>query len=181
MIATEVTTTFLAPFKLIFYLSIFISFPFLLFQLWKFISPGLHNRERKLAIPLFLSSNILFYLGVLIAYKFVLPVILDFFIGFSPKSVLPMTDINSYLSFCLQLFLVFGCVFEIPVLVIILILMNIISVEYLKQKRKHIIVGCFFISMFITPPDILSMAVLAIIMWVLFEIGLYISIIFKKI
>src|SRR5690606_13789539 len=82
MIATEVTTTFLAPFKLIFYLSIFISFPFLLFQLWKFISPGLHNRERKLAIPLFLSSNILFYLGVLIAYKFVLPVILDFFIGF---------------------------------------------------------------------------------------------------
>lgn len=173
MIATEITTIFLAPFKLVFYFSIFISIPFILFQIWRFISPGLKDKEIKLAIPLFIGSNILFYMGVFISYKFILPIILNFFIGFSPQSVIPMTDINSYLSFCLQLFLVFGLAFEIPIIVIFLILLKIISVDYLKSKRRHIIVGFFFISMFITPPDIFSMSALALMMYILFEIGLY--------
>lgn len=172
MIAIDVTATFIAPFKLNFFVAIMIAMPFILHQLWQFIAPALYNKEKRIAIPLLLSSIMLFYLGVAFAYFITLPAVLAFFIHSSPDSVIPMTDINSYLGFCLKLFIVFGMTFEIPVAVLLLILAGIVSVDSLAQKRRYIITGCFFIAMFVTPPDALSMMMLAVSMWLLFEIGL---------
>ena len=168
MIATDVTATFMAPFKLNFFVALMLSMPFIIYQLWAFIKPALYEKEKSLAVPLLLGSIFMFYTGIAFAYFIALPSILHFFISVSPDSVAPMTDINSYLSFCLKLFLVFGMTFEIPILTLILILIGIVSTEQLVAKRKFIIVGCFFIAMFVTPPDALSMIMLAIPMWLLF-------------
>lgn len=173
MIATDVTATFMAPFKLNFFVALMIAMPYILYQSWQFVAPGLYSREKRLAIPLLLSSILLFYVGIAFAYFITLPAVLTFFIHASPETVAPMTDINSYLSFCLKLFLVFGLTFEVPVATLLLILAGIVSVDTLVAKRRYIIVGCFFVSMFITPPDALSMAMLAIPMWLLFEVGLF--------
>jgi len=172
MIATDVTATFMAPFKLNLFAALVIAMPFIIFQFWSFIKPALYKRERNLAMPLLFGSIFLFYLGVAFAYFITLPAILHFFISVSPESVSPMTDINSYLNFCLKLFLVFGSTFEIPVITLVLILIGIVTTESLVKKRRFIIVGCFFVSMFITPPDALSMIMLALPMWLLFELGL---------
>ena len=172
MIATDVTATFMAPFKLNFFIAVLIAMPYILYQIWLFVAPALYKQEKRIAIPLLMSSILLFYVGIAFAYFVTLPAILTFFIHAAPESVAPMTDINSYLSFCLKLFLVFGVTFEVPVATLLLILAGIVTVESLVAKRRYIIVGCFFVSMFITPPDALSMAMLAIPMWVLFEIGL---------
>jgi sec-independent protein translocase protein TatC len=173
MIATDVTATFMAPFKLNLFVSFMLVMPYIIYQIWSFIKPALYAKERHLAIPLLLSSIILFYLGVAFAYFITLPAILHFFISVSPETVAPMTDINSYLSFCLKLFLVFGFTFEIPIITLLLILIGVVSTQSLAEKRRFIIVGCFFIAMFITPPDALSMIMLAIPMWLLFELGLF--------
>jgi sec-independent protein translocase protein TatC len=149
-----------------------IAMPFILHQIWQFIAPALYKQEKRIAIPLLASSILLFYIGVAFAYFITLPAILTFFIHAAPDSVAPMTDINSYLSFCLKIFLMFGVTFEVPVAVLLLILAGIVSVDSLTSKRRYIIVGCFFVSMFITPPDALSMTMLAVPMWLLFEIGL---------
>ncbi|HJF28235.1 twin-arginine translocase subunit TatC [Acinetobacter bohemicus] len=172
MIATDVTATFMAPFKLNFFLALMITMPFILYQLWSFIKPALYAKEKSLALPLLLGSIILFYLGISFAYFVALPSILHFFISVAPETVAPMTDINSYLNFCLKLFLVFGLTFEIPIITLVLILIGVVSTEQLVEKRKFIIVGCFFVAMFVTPPDALSMIMLAIPMWLLFETGL---------
>lgn len=173
MIATDVTATFMAPFKLNFFIALMIAMPYILHQIWNFVAPGLYHQEKRIAIPLLLSSIVLFYVGMAFAYFITLPAVLTFFIHAAPETVAPMTDINSYLSFCLKLFFVFGITFEIPVAILLLILAKIVSVDTLVSKRRYIIVGCFFVSMFITPPDALSMIFLAIPMWMLFEIGLF--------
>lgn len=173
MIATDVTATFMAPFKLNFFIALMIAMPYILYQIWSFVTPGLYHQEKRIAIPLLLSSIVLFYVGIAFAYFITLPAVLTFFIHAAPDTVAPMTDINSYLSFCLKLFFVFGITFEIPVAVLLLILANVVSVETLVSKRRYIIVGCFFVSMFITPPDALSMIFLAVPMWLLFELGLF--------
>ncbi len=175
MIATDVTATFMAPFKLNFYIAIMLAMPFIIYQIWSFIKPGLYEKEKLLSFPLLVGSIVLFYLGIAFAYFLVLPSILHFFISVSPETVAPMTDINSYLTFCLKLFLVFGLTFEIPIITLLLILIGIVSTQSLIEKRRFIIVGCFFIAMFVTPPDAISMIMLAIPMWLLFEIGLLVG------
>lgn len=180
MIATDVTATFMAPFKLNFFVAVMIAMPYILHQIWQFVAPALYKQEKRIAVPLLLSSILLFYVGVAFAYFVTLPAVLTFFIHAAPESVAPMTDINSYLSFCLKLFLVFGITFEVPVATLLLILAGIVSVDSLIAKRRYIIVGCFFVSMFITPPDALSMAMLAIPMWLLFEVGLFFGKILEK-
>ena len=172
MIATDVTATFMAPFKLNFFVALMIAMPFILYQLWTFIKPALYAKEKSLALPLLIGSIVLFYTGISFAYFVALPSILHFFISVSPETVAPMTDINSYLSFCLKLFLVFGFTFEIPIITLVLILMGAVSTQTLVEKRRFIIVGCFFVAMFVTPPDALSMIMLAVPMWLLFELGL---------
>ena len=172
MIATDVTATFMAPFKLNLFVAFMLAMPYIIYQVWSFVKPALYAKERYLAIPLLLGSIVLFYLGIAFAYFITLPAILKFFIHVSPESVAPMTDINSYLGFCLKLFLVFGFTFEIPIITLVLILIGVVSTQSLAEKRRFIMVGCFFISMFITPPDALSMIMLAIPMWLLFELGL---------
>lgn len=172
MIATDVTSTFMAPIRLTLFVSVFIAMPYVLHQVWQFVAPGLYKNEKKIAIPMLASSVLLFYAGVAFAYFIALPGVLKFFILFSPDTVTPMTDINSYLSFALKLFMVFGLTFEIPIATLLLILAGIVSVESLVDKRRYIIVGCFAVAAIITPPDGLSMLMLAIPMWLLFEVGL---------
>lgn len=173
MIATDVTATFMAPFKLNFFVALMIAMPFILYQLWSFLKPALYEKEKNLAMPLLIGSIVLFYTGISFAYFVALPSILHFFISVAPETVAPMTDINSYLSFCLKLFLVFGFTFEIPIITLVFILIGVVSTQTLVEKRRFIIVGCFFVSMFVTPPDALSMIMLAIPMWMLFELGLF--------
>lgn len=175
MIATDITATFTAPFKLTLFIAFLICLPFLLWRIWRFIVPALYLQEKKLILLLSCSSVILFYFGIIFCRYIVLPSVLFFFIHIAPDAVLPMTDISSYLSFCLKLFFTFGLCFEIPVLITVLLLSGTVTVEQLVEKRKFIIVGCFFVSMFITPPDLLSMLLLAVPMWGLFELGLVIG------
>ena len=173
MVATDITSSFVTPFKLTFFVAFFMAIPYVLYQIWGFIAPALYKHEKKLAIPLLISSVILFYLGISFAYFVTLGPVLKFFVSVAPEHVSYMTDINAYLDFCLKFFLVFGFTFEIPVFVLILIMAGIISTESLAEKRRYIIVICFAIAMFVTPPDALSMSVLAILMWMLFEVGLF--------
>lgn len=173
MIATDVTATFMVPFKLNFFIALMIAMPFIIYQLWTFVKPALYEKEKSLALPLLVGSISLFYAGIAFAYFVALPSILHFFMSVSPETVAPMTDINSYLAFCLKLFLVFGLTFEIPIITLLLILIGVVSTQQLVEKRRFIIVGCFFIAMFVTPPDAISMVMLAIPMWLLFEAGLF--------
>jgi len=173
MIATDVTATFMAPFKLNFFIALMIAMPFIIYQRWTFVKPALYEKEKSLALPLLVGGISLFYAGIAFAYFVALPSILHFFMSVSPETVAPMTDINSYLAFCLKLFLVFGLTFEIPIITLLLILIGVVSTQQLVEKRRFIIVGCFFISMFVTPPDAISMVMLAIPMWLLFEAGLF--------
>lgn len=172
MIATDVTGAFMAPFKLTFFISLFLGVPYILHQIWGFIAPALYQHERRIAIPLLISSIILFYTGVSFAHFVTLPAILGFFTKVGPEAVAMMPDINTYLDFVLKLYLVFGFTFEIPVAVFLVIWSGIVSSDSLIDKRRYVIVFCFFIAMFLTPPDALSMAMLAIPMWLLFEAGL---------
>ncbi|WP_180043706.1 twin-arginine translocase subunit TatC [Acinetobacter sp. YH16039] len=180
MIATDVTATFMAPFKLNFFVALLLAMPYILYQLWAFVKPALYEKEKNLALPLLIGSICLFYIGISFAYFVALPSILHFFISVSPETVAPMTDINSYLAFCLKLFLVFGFTFEIPVITLLLILIGLVNTEQLVEKRRFIVVGCFFVAMFVTPPDALSMIMLAVPMWLLFEIGLWLGKLLEK-
>lgn len=172
IIATEVTSGFLAPIKLTFVVAIFATVPFILVQLWGFIAPGLYKHEKRIAVPILVSAVCLFYLGVAFAYFLVLVPALKFLVLFSPDNVLPMTDISHYLDFVIRLFLVFGLMFEIPVATLLLVLLRVVSVEKLTNARRYVIVACFFVAALISPPDGYSMVLLAVPMCVLFEIGL---------
>ncbi len=175
MIATEVASPFLAPFKLTIVLSLFLAIPFILHQIWAFISPGLYRHEKRIAIPLLVASILLFYLGVSFAYFVVFPLIFSFFTTVGPESVTVMTDINRYLDFILKLFFAFGLAFEIPVATVLLVWSGVTTVENLTKKRPYVVVGCFVIAMLLTPPDVISQSLLAIPMWLLFEFGILFS------
>jgi sec-independent protein translocase protein TatC len=172
MIATQVASPFLAPFKLALYLSIYCGAPMMLYQMWGFIAPGLYQNEKRLAGPLVASSVILFYAGMAFAYFVVFPLIFKFFTTVVPTGVTVMTDIDAYLSFVLKLFLAFGLAFEIPVVTMVLIKAGITTVKSLKAKRPYVFIGCFVIGMLVTPPDVISQTLLAVPMWLLFEVGL---------
>ncbi|MBM6552250.1 twin-arginine translocase subunit TatC [Marinomonas ostreistagni] len=172
LIATEVASPFLAPLKLTFALAFLIAVPYILFQVWSFIAPALYKEEKKVAIPLLISSVILFYCGVAFAYYVVLPLIFGFFTSVGPGEVTVMTDINHYLNFVLKLFFAFGVTFEIPVATYLLVKAGVTTVANLSKKRPYVFLGCFVVGMLITPPDIFSQTLLAIPMWLLFEVGL---------
>ena len=173
MIATEVASPFLTPFKLTLVAAIFIAIPYVLYQIWNFIAPGMYRHEKRLAIPLLVSSVLLFYAGATFAYYVVFPLIFGFFTSVGPDDIAIMTDINSYLNFVLKLFFAFGIAFEIPIAAVILIWAGITTPEDLVKKRPYIIVGCFVFGMLLTPPDVISQALLAVPMWILFEIGVF--------
>ena len=172
MIATQVASPFLAPFKLALYLSVYCGAPMILYQLWGFIAPGLYANEKKIAGPLLISSIFLFYAGIAFAYFVVFPLVFGFFTTVGPTGVTVMTDIDAYLSFVLKLFLAFGLAFEIPVATMLLIKAGIASPESLKEKRPYVFIGCFVVGMLVTPPDMISQTLLAVPMWLLFEAGL---------
>ena len=173
MIATEVASPFLTPFKLALIAAIFLAVPYLLYQGWAFIAPGLYEREQKLAIPLMVSSTILFYSGIAFAYYVVFPLVFGFFIGVAPEGVAVMTDISKYLDFVLKLFIAFGIAFEVPIATILLCWTGMTTPAKLAEKRAYVIVGAFVIGMLMTPPDIISQTLLALPMWLLFESGLF--------
>ena len=180
IIATQVASGFLAPIKLAFFMALFICVPFIIAQIWGFVAPALYKHEKRAVVPLLLSAIVLFYVGVAFAYFVVLVPALKFLVLFAPDNVLPMTDIESYLDFVIKLFLVFGLMFEIPVATMLLVLMRIVTPKQLATKRRYIIVGCFFVSAIITPPDGASMLMLAIPMCILFELGLMAASMFIK-
>ena len=173
MIATEVASPFLTPFKLTLVAAIFLAIPYVLYQIWSFIAPGMYKHEKRLAVPLLASSILLFYAGAAFAYFVVFPLIFAFFTSTGPADITIMTDINSYLDFVLKLFFAFGVAFEIPIVAVLLISSGITTPDNLAKKRPYIIVGCFFLGMLLTPPDIISQSLLALPMWLLFELGVY--------
>lgn len=173
MIATEVASPFLTPFKLTLVLAVFISIPYILYQAWSFIAPGLYRHEKRFAIPLLVSSILLFYLGVVFAYFVVFPLVFGFFTSAGPAGIAVMTDIGKYLDFVLKLFFAFGLAFEIPVATVLMIKAGMTTAAELKEKRPFIVVGCFVVGMLLTPPDMISQTLLAVPMWLLFETGLF--------
>lgn len=175
MIATEVASPFLTPMKLAFVASIFLSMPFILYQFWAFVAPGLYKHERKMVLPLVVSSSVLFYVGMAFAYFVVFPLVFAFLTGTAPEGVAVMTDIGRYLDFVLTLFFAFGLAFEVPIATIILVWMGVTTPEGLAAKRPYIIVGAFIVGMVLTPPDVISQTLLAVPMWVLFELGVIFS------
>ena len=175
MIATEVASPFFAPFKLTLFCAIFFSVPYILYQAWAFIAPGLYSKEKKLAFPLLLSSILLFYSGIIFAYYAVFPILFSFFTKTAPKGIQIMTDINHYLDFILKLFFAFGVSFEIPIATFLMVWGGFISVEKLNKNRPYVILLAFVIGMLLTPPDVISQIMLAIPIWLLFEIGLLLS------
>jgi len=175
MIATQVASPFLTPFKLALVSAVFIAMPYLLHQFWGFIAPGLYQHEKRLAFPLLASSVVLFYLGAAFAYFVVFPLVFAFLTGVAPEGVAVMTDITHYLDFVLMLFFAFGLAFEVPIATIVLVLAGATTPDKLAAKRPYVIVGAFVIGMVLTPPDIISQTLLALPMWVLFEIGLVLS------
>lgn len=175
MIATEVASPFFAPFKLTLVVAVVLSMPVLLFQLWGFLAPGLYQREKRIVVPLFASSVLLFYAGMAFAYYVVFPLVFGFFTSIGPENVTVMTDISRYLDFVLKLFFAFGIAFEIPIATIILVWVGVTTPQRLASKRPYIIIGCFVAGMLLTPPDIISQTLLALPMWLLFECGVLFS------
>ncbi len=175
MIATEVAAPFLTPFKTTLIVAVFLAVPFLLYQIWAFIAPGLYKHERKLVLPLVVSSAGLYYLGMAFAYFAVFPVVFGFFVATTPDGVAVMTDISKYLDFVLTLFFAFGVAFEVPVATVLLVWTGVVTPDDLIAKRPYVIVGAFLVGAVLTPPDVLSQTMLAIPMWLLFEVGVYCS------
>ncbi len=178
MIATEVASPFLTPFKLTLVLSIFIAMPYILHQIWSFIAPGLYINEKKVAAPLLISSIILFYTGIAFAFYIVFPLVFSFFTSVAPEGVTVMTDINKYLDFVLKLFFAFGFAFEIPIATVLLIWTGATTPQSMAKKRPYVILACFIAGMLLTPPDVISQILLAVPMWLLFEAGIIFSKVF---
>ena len=175
MIAVDVASPFLAPFKLILLLSIAITFPVSIYNFWAFVAPGLYKNEKKFIIPILISSTLLFYLGIVFAYYIVFPLIFSFFTSIAPEGVQIATDISSFLNFVIKIFFAFGLAFEVPIITLIIIIFEISTVESLSKKRPYIIVIAFILGMVLTPPDIISQILLAIPIWLLFELGLFLA------
>jgi sec-independent protein translocase protein TatC len=175
MIATEGASPFLTPFKLALVLAIFLAVPFLFYQAWAFVAPGLYRHERQLVLPLVVSSTVLFYLGMAFAYFLVFPLVFAFLTSTAPEGVAVMTDISKYLDFVLKMFFAFGVAFEVPIATILLVWAGVTTPEQLTAKRPYIIVGAFVVGMLLTPPDVISQTLLAVPMWMLFELGVWLS------
>ena len=175
MIATQVTSPFMAPLKLVLFSALLITMPYLFYEIWMFMSPGLYKNEKSFVAPLMISTIFLFSFGVAFAYLVVCPIIFKFFIGVAPESIVVMTDISEYLNFVIKLIFAFGIAFEIPVATFLLIRAGIVQKETLVKARPYLIILFFVVGMLITPPDIFSQLFLAIPMWMLFEIGLLVS------
>lgn len=175
MIATEVASPFLTPFKLAVFTAVFVAMPYILYQAWAFVSPGLYFREKRFALPLLISSIFLFYAGCAFAYFLVFPLVFQFFAQTIPATATWMTDINAYLDFVLKLFFAFGFTFEVPIAILLMVSSGITSARALASKRPYIIVGCFVIGMLLTPPDVISQLLLAVPTWGLFEVGVFLA------
>ncbi|MBT8062877.1 MAG: twin-arginine translocase subunit TatC [Xanthomonadales bacterium] len=180
MIAIDVASPFLTPFKLSLLISIMVAIPYILYQVWAFVAPALFKHEKRLARPLLFSSIVLFYLGCAFAYFAVFPLVFGFLAGVTPEGVAMMTDISKYLDFVTTLFLAFGITFEVPIATIILVATGLTTPEKLSQYRPYVIVGAFALGMLLTPPDVISQTLLAIPMWLLFELGILFSRILVK-
>lgn len=172
MIATQVASPFLTPFKLVLVAAVFLAMPVVLYQIWAFVAPGLYRRERRFALPMLASSIVLFYVGVAFAYFLVFPVMFGFFTSVAPQGVAVMTDIGAYLDFILALFLAFGVAFEVPVATVLLVWVGLTTPAKLASYRSYVLLGAFVIGMFLTPPDVFSQTLLAVPMYLLFEGGL---------
>lgn len=175
MIATDVAAPFFAPFKLTFIVAICLAIPYILLQVWQFIAPALYSREKRLMAPLVVSSTLLFYSGIAFAYFIVFPIVFGFFTSVAPEGVTVATDISNYLDFVLKLFFAFGLSFEIPVAILLMVWTGVTTRAALAEKRPYIVVGAFILGMLLTPPDVISQTLLAVPMWLLFELGLALS------
>ncbi|MEM9384258.1 MAG: twin-arginine translocase subunit TatC [Pseudomonadota bacterium] len=175
MIATQVASPFLTPFKLTLFVALFLAMPMVLYQLWAFVAPGLYSQERRLVMPLMVSSTLLFYSGVAFAYFAVFPLMFGFFNAVAPEGVSVMTDINAYLDFVLAIFFAFGLAFEVPVATVLLVSVGLVMPSQLKQWRAYVFVGAFVIGMLLTPPDVISQTLLAVPMYLLYEAGIFLS------
>jgi sec-independent protein translocase protein TatC len=175
MIAIKPIAPFMIPLKLAFFTALAVSVPYLLYQIWAFVAPGLYRHERRLVWPLMVSSSLLFYLGAAFAYFVVFPVVFRFLMGSAPDGVLPMTDIGEYLSFVTTMFFAFGAAFEVPVAIILLVYTGAVSADDLRDARPYVIVGAFVVGAIFTPPDVISQFLLAGPMWILYEIGIVLS------
>jgi sec-independent protein translocase protein TatC len=172
MIAIDVASPFLTPFKLALLLALILAIPIVIYQLWAFVAPALYREEKRLARPLLYSSVLLFYLGCAFAYFVVFPLVFGFFTKVAPDGVTVMTDISKYLDFVITLFLAFGITFEVPIATIILVATGMVTIEQLAKYRAYVLVGAFAMGMLLTPPDVISQTLLAVPMWLLFEVGL---------
>jgi sec-independent protein translocase protein TatC len=172
LIATGVMSPFTTPFKLSFFAALLIAMPYVIYQLWSFVAPGLYRHERRFAVPLLVSPILLFYVGIAFAYYFVFPVMFEFFAHTTPKGVAMMTDITNYLDFVLAMFLCFGLAFQVPVAVVLLVVMGIVPIAKLKRNRGYVLIGIFILAALLTPPDAISQCSLAIPMYVLYEGGI---------
>lgn len=175
MIAIDVISPFLTPIKLSLVLAVFIAMPWILYQLWAFVAPGLYQNEKRMVLPILASSTLLFYCGMAFAYFVIMPLFFAFLTTTVPEGVEVMTDINKYLDFILVLFFAFGIAFEVPIATVLLVMMGATTPEALASKRPYIILGAFVVGMLLTPPDVISQTLLALPMWVLFEVGVWFS------
>jgi sec-independent protein translocase protein TatC len=180
LIATGVMTPFTTPFKLSFFIAAFVAMPWVIYQLWAFVAPGLYRHEKRFAVPLLASAIILFYIGVVFAYFFVFPVMFAFFASTTPKGVAMMTDINQYLDFVLVMFFAFGAAFEVPVAVVLLVITGIVKLEKLRENRGYVLLGIFIFAAMLTPPDAISQSILAVPMYLLYEGGLLMARILQR-
>ena len=175
MIATEVVTPFFVPIKVAMMCAFLLALPYLLYQVWAFIAPGLYSHEKKLIVPLVVSSLVLFACGMAFAYFLVFPVVFGFIVGIAPQGVAVMTDIGKYLDFVITMFLAFGLTFEVPVVVVALALMGMVEIEKFREARPYVIVGAFVIGAIFTPPDVISQIMLAVPLWLLYELGVVVA------
>jgi len=180
LIATTVMSPFTTPFKLSLFVALFFAMPFVIYQLWAFVAPGLYRHEKRFAVPLLISSILLFYVGVVFAYFFVFPVMFQFFAATTPHGVAMMTDISAYLDFVLTMFLAFGAAFEVPIAVVLLVLTGVVKLEKLKENRGYVLIGIFILAALLTPPDAVSQCIMAIPMYLLYEGGLLMARILSK-
>ena len=180
LIATGVMSPFMTPLKLSMYVALFIAMPYVLFQIWSFVAPGLYRHEKRFAFPLLVSAIVLFYCGIGFAYVVVFPVVFHFFANTTPPGVEMMTDIELYLSFAMRMFLAFGVAFEAPVAVVLLVVTGLVSLEKLKANRGYVLIGIFVVAAIVTPPDALSMCSMALPMYGLYELGLLAARILSK-
>jgi sec-independent protein translocase protein TatC len=180
LIATTVTATFTAPLKLAFVVGLLVAMPYVLYQIWAFVAPGLYRREKRFAVPLLASAILLFYTGVAFSYFFVFPLVFKFFVATTPKNVVLMADISNYLKFVLTLFVAFGVAFETPVAVVLLVLTNLVTLQKLRSIRGYVLIGVFIIAAILTPPDVLSQTFMAVPMYLLYEGGILFAAILRR-